>query len=273
MWTRSRAICGNQAPAAGSAMPPHSGSVVEPVTPRLHDPSDAPGILIQRYASRRATPVFAVGLEDDDGLLVTSALRESVDPGQVVGSVEGAARRVLAAVAEGDVVSDQCRNGMLSGRLLHGLGDVLLDLLGSATVEPHRLRRVDHVADQESVFEVMVLGQVGDLGECPIDGLGDEEPSTGGGRTRCGANGQGDRGRHEGSAAEDGVAFPGAVNQLLLLQLGLARRVRIAAMPRARGMARRTSLSRPVLRSPTRQPILGLGHSLDTTGRTRGLPR
>jgi hypothetical protein len=150
-------------------MPPHSGSVVEPVTPRLHDPSDAPGILIQRYASRRATPVFAVGLEDDDGLLVTSALRESVDPGQVVGSVEGAARRVLAAVAEGDVVSDQCRNGMLSGRLLHGLGDVLLDLLGSATVEPHRLRRVDHVADQESVFEVMVLGQVGDLGECPID--------------------------------------------------------------------------------------------------------
>ena len=31
--------------AAGSAMPPHSGSVVEPAIPRLHDPSDSPGHL------------------------------------------------------------------------------------------------------------------------------------------------------------------------------------------------------------------------------------
>jgi hypothetical protein len=35
-----RACCGNQSPAAGSTMPPHSGSVVLPAMPRLHCPSD-----------------------------------------------------------------------------------------------------------------------------------------------------------------------------------------------------------------------------------------
>ncbi len=35
-------------PAAGLTMPPHSGLVVAPATPRLHEPSDWPGISIQR---------------------------------------------------------------------------------------------------------------------------------------------------------------------------------------------------------------------------------
>src|SRR5262245_26950074 len=52
----SSAWSGNHAPAAGSTMPPHSGSVVEPATPRLHEPSDSPGTLIQRYASTSAFP-------------------------------------------------------------------------------------------------------------------------------------------------------------------------------------------------------------------------
>jgi hypothetical protein len=43
----SSACCGNHAPAAGSTMPPHSGSVVPPV-PRVHCPSDCPGVLTHR---------------------------------------------------------------------------------------------------------------------------------------------------------------------------------------------------------------------------------
>src|SRR5450759_4801054 len=42
------ACCENHAPAAGSTMPPHSGSVVEPETLRLHEPSDSPGTFTQR---------------------------------------------------------------------------------------------------------------------------------------------------------------------------------------------------------------------------------
>lgn len=47
--TRSSAMAGNQAPAAGSMMP-HSGSIVDPAAPRprAHSPSDSPGIFTQR---------------------------------------------------------------------------------------------------------------------------------------------------------------------------------------------------------------------------------
>lgn len=45
----SSAISGNQSPAAGSTIP-HSGSTVSPAgpSPRVHSPSDSPGILTQR---------------------------------------------------------------------------------------------------------------------------------------------------------------------------------------------------------------------------------
>src|SRR5262249_43951984 len=62
LCTKSSAISGNHWPAAGSMMP-HSGSTVEPPgpRPRVHSPSDSPGILIHRYASMSVFPVLAVG--------------------------------------------------------------------------------------------------------------------------------------------------------------------------------------------------------------------
>src|SRR5438045_73357 len=55
------ACAGNHAPAAGSTMPLHSGSVVEPEMPRLHDPSDSPGTFTHRNASASGLLVFVVG--------------------------------------------------------------------------------------------------------------------------------------------------------------------------------------------------------------------
>jgi|GEM_PF-780266 len=53
------ACAGNHAPAAGSTMPPHAGSV--PVPLRSHWPSDSPGTFTQRKASRSGLPVVVVG--------------------------------------------------------------------------------------------------------------------------------------------------------------------------------------------------------------------
>ena len=49
-------LCGNQAPAGGSTMPPHSGSAVAPGTLRLQEPSDSPGTFTQMYASTSCLP-------------------------------------------------------------------------------------------------------------------------------------------------------------------------------------------------------------------------
>src|SRR5665647_3454769 len=53
-WASWSACCGNHAPAAGSAMLPHSGSVVLPATLRVHCPSDCPGVFTHREASSSA---------------------------------------------------------------------------------------------------------------------------------------------------------------------------------------------------------------------------
>ena len=121
----------------------------------------------------------AVGLEDHDRRAVAEAGREALDPGAVVVAGRRAARRVLRAVAPGDVVGDQDGEPALAGGLVGDLPDALLDLLGAATREPDRLRRVDHRLDERGVARLARGLELRHLRDAAVEGRGNVEPRRG----------------------------------------------------------------------------------------------
>ncbi len=105
----------------------------------------------------------AVGLEDDDRLPVADAGGEAIDPGLVGGRVERAARRVLRAIPERNVVRHEHRHRVGQGRLGHRLVDVRLDLGRGTAGEPGRLRDRRHGGQPERARQIACLELAGDL--------------------------------------------------------------------------------------------------------------
>ena len=162
-----------------------------------------------------------VGLLEHHCLGVAQGVADGVDPGIVGGVGRRAAGRVLRAVAPGNVVGDEDRDGVLQAGGGQGKPDLPRDvgvglfpaqvaglgcLRGGLAVEPDRGRHRLHGGDETRVLQLAALDQLQDLLHRTLSGRRHVEAGVRGERVVCGCLGRrgGEAGRERQGCGADG---------------------------------------------------------------------